>query len=74
MADMRTALSGGYAEQMAPMIDPQGMAQNDPAQYYQKTPFMRSLWEGRLPTWLGQAYEQNIKPAWDAYERSEERR
>jgi hypothetical protein len=68
MADMRTALSGGYAKQMAPMIDPQGMAQNDPAQYYQKTPFMRSLWEGRLPTWLGQAYEQNIKPAWDAYE------
>jgi hypothetical protein len=68
MADMRTALSGGYADAYKDMIDPQGMAQNDPAQYYQKTPFMRSLWEGRLPTWLGQAYEQDIKPAWDAYE------
>ena len=68
MADMGTALNGGYADAYKDMLDPQAMADNDPAQYYQKTPFMKSLWQQRLPTWLGQAYEQDIKPAWDAYE------
>ncbi|MDA1043832.1 MAG: hypothetical protein O3C57_01270, partial [Verrucomicrobia bacterium] len=69
MPDMQTALRGGYAHAYEDMIDPptaadrrQAMAANDPAQYYQGTPFMRSLWEGRLPTWLGQAYQQDIKP------------
>ena len=41
------------------------LADKDPKEYYKKTPFARSLWEGRLPTWLGQAYEQDIEPAID---------
>jgi hypothetical protein len=41
------------------------LADKDPKEYYKKTPFARSLWEGRLPTWLGQAYEQDVEPAID---------
>jgi hypothetical protein len=41
------------------------LADKDPEEYYKKTPFARSLWEGRLPTWLGQAYEQDVEPAID---------
>ncbi len=48
--------------------DYQMMAQTDPAQYYQQTPLMRAVWEGRLPTWVGQAFEQDIKPAYDAWD------
>jgi hypothetical protein len=41
------------------------LADKNPKEYYKKTPFARSLWEGRLPTWLGQAYEQDVEPAID---------
>jgi hypothetical protein len=44
----------------------QKLADDNPKEYYENTPFMRSLWEGRLPTWLGQAYEQDISPAIEA--------
>jgi len=44
----------------------QRLAEDDPEEYYKQTPFVRSLWESRLPTWLGQAYKQDIKPAIDA--------
>jgi hypothetical protein len=44
----------------------QELADDNPKEYYKNTPFMRSLWEGRLPTWLGQAYEQDISPAIEA--------
>ena len=37
-------------------------ALKNPAEYYKQTPLMRSMWEGHLPTWLGQAYEQDVKP------------
>jgi len=41
------------------------LADKDPKKYYKETPFVRSLWEQRLPTWLGQAYKQDIEPAID---------
>ena len=44
----------------------QRLAEDDPEEYYKQTPFVRSLWESRLPTWLGQAYKQDVKPAIDA--------
>ena len=44
----------------------QKLADDNPKEYYENTPFVRSLWEGRLPTWLGQAYEQDISPAIEA--------
>lgn len=43
------------------------MAQNNPAQYYQQTPIGAAAIEGLLGTWAGQAYEQDIKPAYDAW-------
>lgn len=43
------------------------MAQNNPAQYYQQTPMGAAAIEGLLGTWAGQAYEQDIKPAYDAW-------
>jgi hypothetical protein len=44
----------------------QRLAEDDPEEYYKQTPFVRSLWESRLPTWLEQAYKQDVKPAIDA--------
>lgn len=41
------------------------LADKNPKEYYKKTPFARSLWERRLPTWLGQAYKQVVEPAID---------
>ena len=45
----------------------QRMAQNNPAQYYQQTPIGVAAYESLLGTWLPQAYEQDIKPAYDAW-------
>jgi len=55
--DMREALTPGAW---------QSLADESPGEYYEGTPFMRSVWEGRLPTWLGQAYDQDIRPAFNA--------
>jgi hypothetical protein len=49
--------------------DPQALADADPAAYYDQTPFMRSVWQGRVPTWLSQAYKQDIAPAYEAWEK-----
>ena len=45
----------------------QNMARNDPGEYYRQTPIMRAAAERNLGGWLGQAYDQDIKPAYDAW-------
>ena len=43
------------------------MARDDPSEYYRQTPIMRAAAEQNLGGWLGQAYDQDIKPAYDAW-------
>jgi len=44
------------------------MARDDPAEYYKQTPFMRSLQDQRAATWVRQAFEQELIPAYDAWD------
>tara|TARA_R110000751_G_scaffold97427_3_gene189530 strand:+ start:7154 stop:8593 length:1440 start_codon:yes stop_codon:yes gene_type:complete len=45
------------------------LGQRDPASYYQQTPLMRAAMEGLLPSWIGQAFQQDVMPAYEAAEK-----
>jgi len=65
MALMQTAFPGEEPTRR----DFVALGQRDPASYYQQTPLMRAAMEGLLPSWLGQAFQQDVMPAYEAAEK-----